>query len=267
MKCSTRSTLSLAALAWPVLLATSLGCDESTPVSKAEGASVPIEEFSAQYSQAFCAQNFRCSSAGDIGGRTMQECVEETASGLDLLTMLISESQDKARISYDGERMVTCITAVKQLTCDDWKKGVTLWTNQPGACRAAIVPKVALGGACQEDIECTTGLCADADSSATPPVDGKCTKLLSFGDSCASGISCADDLYCDEASRQCLARKPAGRSCISDEECMTTCNVVTGTCSAYAGCAVGGASPKPELLWLAAVGGAMLLGLRRPRRL
>jgi MYXO-CTERM domain-containing protein len=244
------------------------GCDDDygSPPAPISVPAVPLDQFPGRYAQAFCAQNFKCCSATDIGQHTMQQCTDDTATGLSLIGTLISDGQTRNRVSYDAAKMGMCVAAVAQLSCDDWKKGFTLWTNQPDACKAAVAPKVAVGAACQQDIECTTAHCEGVDSSATPLVDGRCTILLAAAASCAGGLSCADGLYCGETSQKCVARKAAGQSCISDDECMNTCNLVSGLCSAYAGCAVGDSSPRLGLLSLTLVAMAALVRRRTRRR-
>ena len=232
------------------------GCDDG-PKS-----TVALAQFPAAYAQALCVQNFKCCSASDLGAHTMQQCTDDASTGLTLLSSLISDGQTNSRVSYDADRMGMCITAVSQLSCDDWKKGLTLWSNQPDACKAAIAPKVAAGGSCQQDIECITAHCDGADSSIAPPADGKCTSLVGSGVSCAGGLSCADGFYCESIGQKCAALKPAGQSCTADEECMNTCNLTTGVCSAYAGCALGDSAPRPARLSLALVAIALVLGRR-----
>jgi MYXO-CTERM domain-containing protein len=187
-------------------------------------------------------------------------------AGLNLIVTLIKDGQTTNRVSYDAAMMGTCVGAVAQLSCDDWKKGFTLSTNQPNACKAAVAAKVAAGGACEEDIECMTAHCEGFDPSTTPPVDGRCTNLVAAAASCASGLSCADGLTCDETSQKCVARKAAGQSCMFDEQCMNTCNTVTGICSAYAGCAVADASPRSGLVASALVLLLAAFARRRWRR-
>ena len=244
------------------------GCDDGLPSAAPSSsvASVSLDQFPGRYAQAVCAQDFKCCSAADIDMRTMAVCIDDSTTGLMLLGTLVTDGQTKNRVAYDGAKMATCISAVSQLTCDDWKAGFTLTTNQPSACKAAIVPKVPAKGACQADVECVTAHCEGADLSASPPVDGMCTSLAAAGASCTGGLTCADGLYCEEVSLKCVARKPAGKSCKADEECMNTCNVVTGLCSAYAGCAMGDGTPRPGAASVALLAAAAMLIAARARR-
>jgi MYXO-CTERM domain-containing protein len=227
------------------------------------GGSVPISQFGSQYSQAMCAQNFKCCSVADIDGRTMQECTETNSTLFSALAGSFSEGQAAGRLTYDAALMGMCIAAIKQLSCDEWKMGLTM-SNQPNACKAAVTAKVAAGGACLDDNECMTGNCDGADSAATPPVTGTCTNLIAAGGSCAGVVECADGLTCTSPGNVCAPKKAGGEACTSDSECMNSCNLTTGLCSCYAGCAVGGAmAPRLPLLALALLAAAFLFGKRK----
>ena len=226
--------------------------------------SVPVSQFAAQYSQAMCGQNFKCCSASDIDGRTMQDCVSTNSALFDVLSASIMEGQSKNRLSYDATKMGMCMDALKALTCDVWQMGLSM-SSQPAVCLAAITPKVAAGGACESDLECTTAHCEGADSSTTPPTDGACTTLPAAGGSCAS-VDCADGLHCDGTNNTCVANTPGGQACTSDDQCTNlVCNPNTHLCSGYAGCAVGGEAPPAGLLSLVLLGVAILL-VKRARR-
>jgi MYXO-CTERM domain-containing protein len=134
-------------------------------------------------------------------------------------------------------------------------------------CMAFVTPKVAAGGACTQDYECTTGNCEGADTVSDPPVDGMCAGAISLapiGAACAN-IECVDGAYCDSATSTCQASKGAGQTCTSDTECNNECDTATGTCTCYSGCNVAGPTPPRGVLLSLLVLGAVLV-LRRSRR-
>lgn len=231
------------------------------------GSGVSVDQFPQAYAQAMCAQNFKCAPAADLVDKTMQQCVDNNSSLLFLLSASISDGQAKGRLSYDANQMGKCITAIKALTCDQWKAGLTM-TSQPADCRTAVTAKVTSTGACLDDIECTTGHCEGDDNNASPPVMGTCTMLTAAGGACTANDECASDLYCDSTSHTCAAQRAGGQPCTDGPQCVNlSCTSSTGQCSSYAGCAVGGSPSGRNVavsaivtLWLAAV------AIRRARR-
>jgi hypothetical protein len=233
-----------------------LGCGGSSG-----SGGVSIDQFANQLAQALCAQNFKCCDASELTGKTMADCVSTNGLLLGVLTSSISSSQSMGRASYSAPEAGACITAIRGLTCDDWKKGVPV-NNQP-TCADFITPKVASGGACQQDFECVGGgtcVGADSGSNGNPPMDGVCTPAdpeAAVGESCATA-SCASGSYCDPATSTCKVQKGAGETCDPNgfaNECANTCDVNTSKCTCYASCAVAGPfTPRGTLLSLALLG-------------
>jgi hypothetical protein len=229
------------------------------------GSSVTLEQLPAAYAGALCDQNFKCASAADIMGRTKQDCLDTNTGILQLIVPAMRDSVSKGRSTYDAEKAGACITALRNLSCDDWVKG----TVEPPACEGVTAPKVAIGGACGGDGDCVGGYCDGADTTTTPPTDGTCKATVAIGAACTATDTCADDGVCDATTKTCKAvvKKEGGQPCTSDTECSNTCNMDTMKCSGYAGCAVGGVTPRDTLrsllilLTLAAV-----VGLARRRR-
>ena len=85
------------------------------------------------------------------------------------------------------------------MTCDQFKQqGVA---GNMSACMAFVMPKVAQGGACTQDFECTTGNCEGDEHVGDPLVDGMCAAApvtVAIGQSCAAN-ECVDGAYCDSA--------------------------------------------------------------------
>jgi hypothetical protein len=198
--------------------------------------SVTIENFPQKYAEALCAKNFMCCSQAELTGKTQSQCVTDNQAVLAILISQINASQTQGRASYSASASGTCVDSLKMMTCDEFKTGASA---NMAACMALITPKVAMGGACTQGYECTTGNCTGQDTTADPPVDGMCAAALpvaSIGSSC-SAAECPDDAYCDSTAT-CVKKKGAGETCSSDDECVNACNTDTGTCNCYAGCMV-----------------------------
>jgi hypothetical protein len=230
------------------------------------GGSVSIENFPQKYAEALCAKNFSCCEASELAGKTMSTCVTDNQAVVAVFVSEINASQTQARVSYDPSASGTCIDSLKALTCEQFKQGIG---GNTAACMAALTPKVALGGACAQDYECTTNNCEGATTN--PPVDGTCAAapvLAGVNSSCAAN-ACVGTAYCDSATTTCQPKKPAGETCTSDAQCVNSCNETTGTCNCYAGCSVSGATTRSEtLLWvgLLGLGCAFIRRARRRRR-
>jgi MYXO-CTERM domain-containing protein len=233
-------------------VAVQLGCSDS---------GVSLDQFPSAYAHALCAQNFKCCSGTDIGTNTMQDCLDNNTSSLQLLAGSISDGQSRGRVRYDKDKMKDCIDAVSKLTCDDWSTGFTM-SSQPAICDQAVVALVGMGGACRADLECVSGNCQGEDAANN--VDGTCAAADSSGLSCTTSNDCSPDFYCDSTTNACVLKKVTGAACSVDEECRTRCNSATAQCSCYAGCAVAG-PVSPGLIGLAAVAALILLAGRRRR--
>jgi hypothetical protein len=214
----------------------------------------------AKYAQTLCAQNFKCCSAADVGSNTMKDCVDTNRSSLEFLQETIGDSQSRGRVRYDRGKMQQCIDAVAKLSCDEWSTGFTM-TSQPAICDEAVVALVGMGGACRDDIDCTTGNCQGEDLAND--VEGMCAASDSSGLSCTASEDCSPDFYCD-ANNTCAIKKFAGETCSLNEECRTHCNGTTSQCSCYAGCSIAGPA-SPRLICLLAITALILLATRRRR--
>jgi hypothetical protein len=231
------------------------------------GSSVGIEDFPNKYAQAICSKNFTCCDASELAGKTMSTCVTDNQTFVSLFIGEINSSQAQGRVSYDAKQSGTCIDSLKAMSCDEFRQqGIG---GNMAACMAFIMPKVAQGGACTQDFECTTGNCDGADTSATPAVDGMCIAapiVAAIGQGCAAN-DCVDGAYCDDSTVTCLPLKGAGAACTSDSECINTCNTTTNTCTCYAGCAVGApTTTQGTLLSLLLVAAGLVVTRVRRRR-
>jgi hypothetical protein len=228
--------------------------------------SVSIQNFPQKYAETLCAKNFQCCGASELTGKTQSQCVTDNQSAISFLIAEINASQAQGRVSYDPNASGTCIDSLKAMTCDEFKQGIG---GNMSACMAFIMPKVALGGACTQPFECTTGNCEGSDVSVDPPVDGMCAAaptLAALGTSCAT-TSCVSGAYCDSTTTTCVARKAAGETCTSDNECLNTCDTASGTCSCYSGCHVGApTTPATTALSALLLGAGFVVSRARRRR-
>lgn len=245
----------LSALSRVVVVCAIAGCGGGGGGS-AGGAPVSLDAFPATYSKAICEQNFKCSKAEDIGDRTKQDCIDQNTSILTFILPTLRDSQQKGRSSYDAAKMGACISTLSALSCSEWITGLA----QPPTCEGAIVPKVAVGGACQQDAECIGGACSGADTAADPPVDGVCKAEIAHGAACAIEDSCVSGEYCDGV---CKTKKVSGEACTGSDECGYGCNDETMKCSTYAGCSVAGVTTTTTLFSLLALSIAIALARRK----
>lgn len=249
--------MKLTALCGTVLIGAIAGCGGGG----GGGGPVSLEALPGAYAKAVCDQNFKCSKADDIGENTKQDCLDQMTGLFSFILPEIRSSQQKNRLTYDAAKMGTCISTLATMSCADWVTGLA----EPPACGEAIVPKVAVGGACQQDAECIAGVCENADTAATPPVDGACRAkvIVAHGGTCAIEDTCVDGDYCDGT---CKALKAGGEPCVGSDECGYSCNDTTMKCSTYNGCNVAPVTAGGTLLSLAAMGLALAAARRKRQR-
>ena len=192
------------------------------------------KDFSQNYAEALCSKNWECCPTSELADKTKADCVSNNQFGISALVGSINESQSKGRAAYDAGKAGACVDSLNAMTCDEFKQG----GGNMAACMAFVTPKVAEGGACTQDYECTTNNCQGATTD--PPVDGACAAAISLapiGAACTA-IECVDDAYCDSATSTCVKVKGAGEACTSDSECVNSCDTTTNTCTCYSGCNV-----------------------------
>jgi len=205
------------------------------------GGYVEVDNLGLELGLASCAKQFDCCTDAEIMEQYMgitlddmpitteEQCVEFTnAIFSGLFVAELEESIAAGRAEYDGAAAGDCIAALRSLTCAQYSSAMS--DESALSCGAFILPKVAEGGACGEDFECTTGNC-DGESE---DVDGTCTTLPGEGETCSG--DCAGDLSCnfDQSSgmQVCEAPKPAGAECSLDRECASDfCDDATDMCA------------------------------------
>ena len=222
------------------------------------------KDFSQKYAEALCAKNWECCPASELADKTKADCVMNNQFGISALVGSINESQSKGRATYDAGKANACADALAAMTCDEFKQG----GSNAATCMSFVTPKVAEGGACTQDYECTTNNCQGA-TTTDPPVDGACAAAISLapiGGAC-TGIECVDGAYCDSTTSTCQKSKGAGETCTSDSECVNSCDTATNTCTCYSGCSVAGATTTGgTVLSLLLLGAGLVVRRSRRRR-
>jgi hypothetical protein len=240
---------------------------------------VPLDQLANAYAATVCAKNFDCCTQADLKGKTLATCESNTASALQTGIQAITDAVARGRTTYNADQAAECLLGIATVDCQSWP--LSAGASLPAGCETVIVPQVASGGACRSAVECTTGFCTGATSTA----DGTCLPRAAGGDNCAQVLlqnSCQDGLFCD-STNLCSAIKAEGSVCTRARECISqTCGLPTGADAAAgnvclpaacystgpflaAGCSVGGRpAALPAVLLLLA--GAMLLRRRGSHR-
>lgn len=194
-----------------------------------------------------CSKQFDCCTDAEITEQydgieyngqpitTEEQCVE---FGSAILTgfgvMQWKESLAMGRIEYDASAAAGCVSALEGLACDHYNGGQI--DDLPSSCHPFIIPKVADGGGCTQDFECTSGNCVGATVQPDgPDTDGMCEVMPTAGQSCSD--NCADGLYCgfDQTTGEeiCQALKADGVECSLSRECTSeSCDTTTHVCAA-----------------------------------
>jgi len=222
------------------------------------------KDFSQKYAEALCAKNWECCPASELADKTKADCLNNNQFAISALVGEINDSQSKGRATYDAGKANACADALKAMTCDEFKQG----GSNAATCMSFVMAKVAEGGACTQDYECTTNNCQGATTD--PPVDGSCAPAVSLapiGSPCTA-LECVDDAYCDSTTSTCVKVKGAGEACTSDSQCVNSCDTTSGTCTCYSGCNVaGGTTTRATVLSLLVLGlGVMVARTQRRRR-
>jgi hypothetical protein len=206
------------------------------------GGSVPLDSLGTELAKLSCSKIFECCNATE----QMQQFNGITYNGQPITTEAQCEgfyagffnglalgdfkaSLAAGRIGYDGEAAQSCIDAAANLGCSAY----SMARDQELVCdKPFLVAKVADGGACTQNYECTSGNCEDAtvDPNGTN-TDGMCKPMPTAGQDCTS--RCAQGLYCgyDQTAMKetCQAVKPNGTACTGDNEC-TSGHCISSTC-------------------------------------
>jgi hypothetical protein len=161
-----------------VLSSSLAGCD-------GESDGVPLEEFSAEASSAFCDWAARC--------RLLESAKTCEMNGSVEVGQLVAAIK-AGRVVYDAKQASSCIAELREASC-----GFSLG-RQYSACAAFAKPVVARGGRCSDSDECLSGNCEQSDPRCLPD------------NACCPGTCAGANLKSD---------LPNGTTCFSDTECVS----------------------------------------------
>jgi hypothetical protein len=203
------------------------------------GGSVSVDDLGTELAKVSCSKIFECCTSSEAMAQfanityngqpiTTEAQCEGFTGGLftGLLTPEYKDSIAAGRIAYDADAAGDCLDAAANLSCSAYAQ---LSGHESVSCdKPFIIPKVADGGACAQEYECTSNNCEGASNSMA---NGMCKPLPTAGQDCTE--HCAKGLYCgyDQTAGKeaCQALKADGSSCGLDEECSSgNCNA--GSC-------------------------------------
>jgi hypothetical protein len=208
------------------------------------GGSVAPDQIGAELGGATCERLFECCDAEELMEQlglfdisTVEECTSFFAGFVGgFLGPQIDAAVASGRLVYHGDRMADCVAGLRALPCDELAEAMT-GDDFLALCANPFEGQVGDGGACGSDLECQSATCTgDSMDFEGNVIEGACGPPPGAGDACDLG-SCGAGLYCefDQAGEVCAEARPAGSSCLSDDECVTgNCDV--DVCSAEYSC-------------------------------
>jgi MYXO-CTERM domain-containing protein len=255
----------------PVVL---LGC--------AKEGDIAIDATASDFAKAICPKAYDCCTTDELkgnaaAGASESECETNTAGNIRNQLLAIQAAQSAGRATFDKAQVDACLAALRQATCPELATMHSL--AGLAACDATFaVPRVGLGGACQNDFECQASICQKSTGASA----GACAAGAPAGaacpsDRCAPGLLCDPRNGSDPADDVCVAEQESGMACLDNFECKSRYCAASGDagtkrcapsptpqCFYGGGCAVGGGHPGSYALVIAGVGA--LLAIRRTRR-
>lgn len=189
-----------------------------------------VAEFVHEAADKSCTTFSRCLGAGADAALSGQTCAERRGFVLEDTFADLEPLIDEGRVTYDEDAALDCLQKIAALDCDELPNAAEL------PCLDAIGGTVAIGDACDRDLECEGNtFCALA--AACP---GTCTARHGQGEDCEKEAECDAALAC--VGGRCLAPAAAQAACGPDSPCNATAlcvgaNVaqgIDGTCIALA---------------------------------
>src|SRR5262249_12092621 len=116
---------------------------------------------------------------------------------------------EAGRIGYDGTAAETCLKAIGDAPCNSTKLSVT------DACEHMFTGRVATGGACFFDLQCTSLQCERTDSCSAECCPGTCMAApppVPIGGDCSAGQKCVESAHCSAGVCSAAMTGP-GTSC------------------------------------------------------
>lgn len=195
--------------------------DASVPVDTGS-APVPLDQLANAYATVVCTQNFACCTQTDLKGKALATCISNIVSEAQPGVQAISDGIGRGRTVYYPDQAGLCLYGIGVVSCASWPMNAA--GGLPAGCDAVVAPQVPSGGACRSAVECVTGFCSGATSTA----DGTCLPRAGSGENCAQVLlqnSCQDGLFCNSNSI-CSATESEGAVCARARDCTSqTCGV------------------------------------------
>jgi hypothetical protein len=208
------------------------------------GGNIAIDDLGHELAEASCAKQWDCCTDAEImdqyTGITIDgHPIASEADCVDFADALLTgfgvmqwkASVEKGRLEYDGDAAADCIAAIESATCDQYSSDTIPTASD---CRPFLIPKVADGGGCTQDDECTSGNCVGAMvNTGSESTDGACMPMPQDGDACDD--NCADGLTCEfdtsSGMRTCQPLHSDGEDCSLDRQCASDhCDDQTNVC-------------------------------------
>jgi hypothetical protein len=172
------------------------------------GPALPLAQLRAEETRALCEYYVRCGVFGELDTCTAFFPPPDDRS--------LFAAVEAGKVRYDDAAAVRCRDEMAARSCD----ATTREGRVPLVCNEVFVGRVATGGKCGFDLECTSGLCL---LPGCPP-GACCPGTCEPGERNPIGTPCQSDLQCELESfcgpdRTCIALLAAGGRCKSDGQC------------------------------------------------
>lgn len=168
---------------------------------------VPLTQFASVFAQVTCEKLFTCCTAAERMALEITDprtCVNQAGFLLSIITLVVSDSISQNRADYDGVAASMCARQYQAQTCAEARTGGAFDLDRMmTSCDSVIKPKVALGGACRQSLECIAGYCAGGGDGRT----GMCAALKANGADCEDDDECMSET-CDGATMKCAQPSP-----------------------------------------------------------
>jgi hypothetical protein len=167
---------------------------------------IPLDRAPAVFADVICEKVFSCCSSEERGTNPFLASQVGCAQGLGLLLGGIvpqaNAAMSRNRAMYDPAVLATCLSQYQAKSCDMLRMdgGLSAYRN----CKF-MKPLVAVGGACDQDLECIDGFCQGVTTGA----DGVCAAKKANGQMCTRGDECTGG-RCDVTSATCGPAPPDG---------------------------------------------------------
>lgn len=210
-----------------------------------DGADIALDDLGRELAEVGCAKQFDCCSSAEIMEQYMGitidgRPIETEADCVDFANALLTglgvaqwkASLEAGRIEYNADAAGDCVAALESLSCSEYNSGEL---PLGGDCRPYLIPKVADGGGCTNDYECTSNYCLGETNSTEGDTDGACMPLPSevgaeCEEKCGNGLACKLDRTSSKDT--CQTPTADGDECDFDSDCASDyCDEATDLCA------------------------------------